>query len=149
MSRMTWRRLTMWLPLAGTAAAGVFAVVLVTTVDDPTIDDAERVIGGAMFASPFILLAVVQVVCSCYVGDRIGLPRLGGLLAITVGAASVSALIAWLFVLQVGRGYPWRDYVLEHGALIALLLLPLPAAWLVRGEERSGSAGDPHVRSSK
>ena len=132
MTLMNWRGGAVWLPMAGSAAAGVAAFTVIFTVDDPTADRAERTIGGTLVAFPFLLLVLVQMACALYVGGRTGAPRTRGLLGITIGAALLAALVVWLFALQVARGYPWEQGVIVPALLSALLLAPLLPAWMVR-----------------
>jgi len=136
MSRMSWREIVMWIPPAGTAAAGALAFGLIATVDDATTDRAERILGGGLAASPFIFLALAQASCAFYVGDRTGPPRVRGLVGTSMSAALGASLVIWVWVKQVARGYSWTDYAAESTALITLLLLPLPAAWRGRDGQR-------------
>lgn len=136
MAHRKWHALAIWLPAVGTAAAGAVAFAAIATVNDPTTDRAERLIGGAMVAFPFLLLLLLQVGFALYAANRAGRPRQRGLLGMTLGAALASAVIVALFAQQVARGYAWHEFVVLPAALVALLVLPLPPAWMARDVSR-------------
>lgn len=78
---------------------------------------------------------LLQVSCVLYVAGRGGVPRVKGLLAVTVGASLLSALVVWVFAAQVSRGCFWTDHAPLPILLTGLLLVPLLPAWML-GDER-------------